>query len=84
LLPRLPEQGCRVLPLEGQRRTLGIMLVIGPGRARGLGDGVELPLQRRHPAPGQRLFRHEPLARGRHAPDPNGRGRLTSWAVHVA
>jgi len=48
-----------VLPLEGQRRALRIMLVVGAGRARGLGDAVELPLQRRDPAPGPRPFGQE-------------------------
>jgi hypothetical protein len=68
LLPRLPEQRGRVLPLEGQRGALGVVLVVGPGRSGGLGDGVELPLQRRHPTPGTLAFRREQLARGRHAP----------------
>jgi hypothetical protein len=38
-----------VLPLEGQRRTLRIVLVVGPGRARRVRELPELPLQRGHP-----------------------------------
>jgi hypothetical protein len=68
LLPRQPEQRGRVLSLEGQRGAFGIVFVVGPGRARGLGDAVELPLQRRDPAPGTRPFRQQQVARGRHAP----------------
>jgi len=47
-----------VLPLEGQRRALGIVLVIGPGRARGLGDTLELPLERGHPPQRARPLGH--------------------------
>ena len=51
LLARRLEQGGGVLPLEGQRRALRVVLVVGPGRAGRLGQPGELPLQRRHPLP---------------------------------
>jgi hypothetical protein len=38
-----------VLPLEGQRRALRVVLVVGSARARGLREFGELPLQRGHP-----------------------------------
>jgi hypothetical protein len=61
-----------VLPLEGQRRALRIMLVVGPARARGLRDPGELPLQRRDPLPHPGPLSQQHLPRGRHSPDDNG------------
>jgi hypothetical protein len=46
LLACLVEQCGGVLPFERERRALGVVLVVGTGRARGLGDVGELPLQR--------------------------------------
>jgi hypothetical protein len=65
-----------VLPLEGQRRALRVVFVVGPGRARSVRELRKFPLQRGHslsraPALGQQQF-----ARVRH--------RLTSGLVEVA
>ena len=51
LFPRRLEQGGGVLALERERRALGVVLVVGPGRAGRLGQPGELPLQRGHPLP---------------------------------
>jgi hypothetical protein len=51
-----------MLPLEGQRRALRVVLVVGPGRAGRLGQRGELPLQRRHPRPRPPPFLLQPLA----------------------
>ena len=55
VLARLRDQGRYVLPLEGDRRALRVMLVIAPGRAlaRAGDDSAELPLKFGDPA--QRL-----------------------------
>lgn len=63
LLPRLFEQGRRVLPLEGQRCALGVVLVVGPARAGCLGELRELPLQRGYPPHRLRPLRRQHLAR---------------------
>jgi hypothetical protein len=47
---RLQERG-GVLALEGERRALRIVLVIGTGRARGVGQIGELSLKRGRPFP---------------------------------
>jgi len=57
-----------VLPLEGQRRALRIVLVVGPAGARGLRDHGELPLQRRDPLPRASLLGQQQFPRGRHRP----------------
>jgi hypothetical protein len=62
------EQRRRVLALEGERRALRIVLVVGPGRARGLRQAGELPLERGRPLPGARLLRQQELARVGHVP----------------
>jgi hypothetical protein len=74
LLPRRVKQRGGVLPLEGQRGSFGVVLVVGPGRARRLGEVSELPFQRRDPLPGPRPLRPQQLrlgklARGRHISD---------------
>jgi len=60
-----------VLPLEGQRRALRVVLVVGPARARGVRELRELPLQRGHPLPRADPLGQQQLARVTHPPDPN-------------
>ena len=77
-----------MLPLEGERGSFGVVLVVGPGRARRLGEVGELPFQRRDPLPGPRPLRPQQLslgklARGRHVSDFSRRD-LTSGAIEVA
>jgi hypothetical protein len=72
-----------VLALEGQRGTLGIVLVIGSGPGRGRCDAGEFPLQRGHPLQCALPLRQQHLPRARHAAE-HSRSRLTSGAVEVA
>jgi hypothetical protein len=58
-----------VLPLEGQRRALRIVLVVGPARARGLRERRELALQRGHPPQRVRPLGGQQVARINHPPD---------------
>jgi len=51
-----------MLPLEGERGALRIVLVVGPGRAGRLGQPGELPLQGRHPLPRPPSLFLQPLA----------------------
>ena len=53
LPPRRVKQRGGVLPLEGEGGSFGVVLVVGPGRARRLGEVGELPFQRRDPLPGR-------------------------------
>jgi hypothetical protein len=74
LLPRRVKQRGGVLPFEGQRGSFGVVLVVGPGRARRLGEVGELPFQCRDPLPGPRplhpqQLRLGQLVRGRHISD---------------
>jgi hypothetical protein len=68
-LPRLAAQRGRVLPLERQRGTLGVVLVVRTARSRGLGDAVEVPLQRRYPPQCPRPLRQQHVAHALHGPD---------------
>jgi hypothetical protein len=58
-----------MLPFEGQRRALRVVLVIGPAGARRLREHGELPLQRRHPTQRARPLGQQQLARVSHPPD---------------
>jgi hypothetical protein len=58
-----------VLPLEGQRRALRVVLVVGPARARRLGEYGELPLQRRRLLHRTRPLGQQQLARVSHPSD---------------
>jgi hypothetical protein len=58
-----------VLPLEGQRGALRVVLVIGPARAGRLREFGELPLQRGHPPQRVRPLRQQQFARVGHPPD---------------
>jgi hypothetical protein len=69
LLSGLFEQRGRMLTLERQRRALRVVLVVGPARARGLGEVRELPPQRGHPPERARPLGQQQLARVRHPPD---------------
>jgi hypothetical protein len=74
LLPRRVKQRGGVLPLEGEGGSFGVVLVVGPGRARRLGEVGELPFQRRDPLPSPRPLRPQQLrlgklVRGRHISD---------------
>jgi hypothetical protein len=66
LLPCLVEECGRVLPLEGERGALRVVLVVGPVRAGGLGDVGELPLKHPDPVDGARLFGQQQVARAVH------------------
>jgi hypothetical protein len=55
MLAGLRHQCRNVLPLEGERRALRVVLVVAPGGAVGgaRDDGVEVPLQVSEALPGQ-------------------------------
>jgi len=72
LFPGPFEQRGRVLPLEGQRRALGIVLVVCPARARRLRESRELPLQGGHLPHRTRPLRQQQFARVSHLPDDSG------------
>ena len=58
-----------MLPLEGQRRTLRVVLVIGAARAGRLRESRELPLQGGHLPHRTRPLRQQQFARVSHPPD---------------
>lgn len=66
---RLLKQGGGTLPLECQRRALGIVLVVRPGRARGLGEVAEFAPQRHNPLRGALLLAEQQVADACHLPE---------------
>lgn len=66
---RLLKQRGGTLPLECQRRALGIVLVVSPGRARGLGEVAEFALQRRNPLGGALPLAEQQVPDACHLPE---------------
>ncbi len=60
------EQRGGMLAFERERRTLRVVLVVGPGRTGRLGQPGEFPFQRGHPQPGAGLLGQQELARALH------------------